>query len=143
MLAVAAVTRIGAAAEPAWRERLDVPQLRPYAKVALAVLSGGDEGPSSPPGLEPSPEDVAWLTTDMLAIACDDEYPDPGEIAASVREAIPPGQEAAVFELMWRGTHPGVIDVLNHIGRYHPDKQVAKAARTAAYKATSRRAGNR
>lgn len=143
MLAVAAVTRLGAAAEPAWRERLDVPQLRPYAKVALAVLSGGDEEPSSPPGLEPSPEDVAWLTTDMLAIACDDEYPDPGEIAASVREAIPPGQEAAVFELMWRGTHPDVIDVLNHIGRYHPDKQVAKAARTAAYKATSRRAGNR
>src|SRR5262249_15511227 len=39
MLAVAAVTRIGVPAEAAWRESLAVPQVRAYAKVALAQLS--------------------------------------------------------------------------------------------------------
>ena len=39
---------------------------------------------------------------------------------------------------MSRGTHPDVVDVLNHVGKYHPDKQVAKAARTAAHRAVSR-----
>ncbi len=48
MLAVAAVTRIGAPAEPAWRASLAVPQVRAYAKVALAQLSGVD-----PDGDEP------------------------------------------------------------------------------------------
>lgn len=137
MLAVAAVTRLGAAAEQAWRDNLDVPQLRAYAKVALAALAGGEDVPLD---LRPLPDDVAWLTTDMLALACDDEFPDPDEIVASFREAVPAGQEAAVFEMMWRGSHPDVVAVLHHVGRYHPDKQIAKAARTAAYRATSHRA---
>jgi hypothetical protein len=136
MLAVAAVTRIGAAAGPAWRDSLDMPQVRAYAKVALAELAGGGH---AEPELEPLPDDVAWLTTDMLALACDEEFPDPDEIVASLREAVSEGQEAAVFELMWRSAHPDVVDVLHHVGRYHPDKQVAKAARTAAYRAASRR----
>jgi hypothetical protein len=140
MLAVAAVTRIGAGAEPAWRESLDVPELRAYAKIALAALSGGED---MPPDLEPLPEDAAWVTTDMLAIACDEEFPDPDELAATFSEAVPAGQEAVVFDLMWRGSHPDVIEVLQHIGKHHPDKQVAKAARNAAHKATSRRASNR
>ncbi len=140
MLAVAAVTRIGSAAEPAWRDSLGVPQLRAYAKVALITLAGTGEVPRD---LEPLPDDMAWITTDMLALACDEEFPDPEEIAASFREAVPAGQEAAVLEMMWRGSHPDAVDVLNHVGRYHPDKQVAKAARTAAYKAVSRRASTR
>ncbi|WP_300603767.1 hypothetical protein [Trebonia sp.] len=135
MLAVAAVTRIGAGAGQAWRDNLDVPQLRAYAKAALAGLADGEDVPA---GLQPLPADVAWVTTDLLALACDEEYPDPEEIAASLREAVPAGQEAAVFEMMWRAPHPDVLDVLNHIGRYHPDKQVAKAARTAAHKAAGR-----
>lgn len=141
MLAVAAVTRIGSAAEPAWRDSLDVPELRAYAKIALATLSGGEHAP--PPDLEPLPEDVAWVTTDLLAIACDEEFPDPDELAATFAEAVPAGQEAAVFDLMWRGSHPDVVEVLHHVGKFHPDKQVAKAARNAAHKATSRRASNR
>jgi hypothetical protein len=39
---------------------------------------------------------------------------------------------------MARGSHPDALAVLNHVGEYHPDKQVAKAARTAAHKAASR-----
>jgi hypothetical protein len=147
LIAVAAVTRIGAAAEPAWRVALFAPELRGYAKVALLTLAGGEvpdefpaPGQAVPADLEPQPDDLAWMATDLLAITCDDEFPDPDELAESFREAVPPGREATLFEAMWRGSHPHALHVLNHIGRHHPDRQVAKAARTAAYKATSRRA---
>jgi hypothetical protein len=151
LLAVAAVQRIGPAAEPAWRASLDVPQLRGYAKVALATpqasqapVAGGDEPARFPPpgggdaDLEPLPEDLAWIATDMLTLVCDDEFPDPAELAESFRDAVPPGGETTLFDAMWRCSHPNARDVLNHVGRHHPDKRVAKAARTAAYKANSR-----
>ena len=142
LLAVAAVTRIGPRAAPAWRASLDEPPLRGYAKVALLGLAGigPERGPRGdlPPELEPLPDDLAWMATDVLALACDDEFPDPDELAASFREAVPPGGEAALFDAMWRGVHPDAAAVLNHVGRYHPDKRIAKAARTAAHKAASR-----
>ena len=142
MLAVAAVTQIGAPAEAALRASLGVPQVRGYAKVTLLSLSGIDEvnGGSAdvPAELELGPDDLAWLATDLLTLACDDEYPDPDDLAVSFREAVPPGQEVPLFEAMVRSAHPDALDVLEHLGRFHPDKQVAKAARTAAHKAASR-----
>jgi hypothetical protein len=142
MLAVAAVTRIGAPAEPAWRESLGVPQVRAYAKVALAQLSGVDPEDSGavdlPAELEMTPDDLAWVATDLLTLAIDEEFPDPEYLAISFREAVPAGREQLLFEGMARGAHPDTVEVLNHLGEYHPDKQVAKAARTAAHKAASR-----
>lgn len=143
MLAVAAVTRIGAPAEAAWRESLAVPQVRAYAKVALAQLSGidpEDDGPVDlPEELEMTPEDLAWVATDLLTLAIDEEFPDPEYLAISFREAVPAGREQMLFEGMARGGHPDTVEVLNHLGEYHPDKQIAKAARSAAHKAVSRR----
>ena len=137
LLAVAAVTRIGAAAAPAWRDSLNVPPMSGYAKITLAMLE--DDGSAGrPAGLEPSPADVAWMATDLLALACDDEYPDPDELVVTFNEAVPAGGEAALFDAMSRGVHPDAVAVLNHVGKYHPDKRVAKAARTAAHKAASR-----
>jgi hypothetical protein len=108
-----------------------------YAKITLATLE--DDGPAGrPAGLEPSPADVAWMATDLLVLACDDEYPDPDELVVSFNEAVPAGSEAALFDAMSRGVHPDAVAVLNHVGKYHPDKRVAKAARTAAHKAASR-----
>jgi hypothetical protein len=78
------------------------------------------------------------MATDLLALACDDEYPDPDELVATFNEAVPAGGEAALFDAMSRGVHPDAVAVLNHVGKYHPDKRVAKAARTAAHKAASR-----
>jgi hypothetical protein len=142
MLAVAAVTQIGAPAEPALRASLRVPQVSGYAKVTLRTLSGiGDVNSGSadvPPELELGPDDLAWLATDLLTLACDDDYPDPDDLAVSFREAVPLGQEVPLFEAMARSAHPDAEDVLDHLGKYHPDKQVAKAARTAAHKAASR-----
>jgi hypothetical protein len=137
LLAVAAVTRIGAAAAPAWRDSLNVPPMSGYAKITLATLE--NDGPAGLPArLEPSPADVAWMATDLLALACDDEYPDPDELVVTFNEAVPAGGEAALFDAMSRGGHPDAVAVLNHVGKYHPDKRVAKAARTAAHQAASR-----
>jgi len=133
MLAIAVVTAIGAPAEPALRESLAVEPLRGYAKVALLSLAG-----VMPSELELGPDDLAWIATDLLALACDDEYPDPDDLAVSFREAVPVGQEVPLFDAMARSAHPDAEDVLNHLGRHHPDKQVSKAARTAAHKAASR-----
>jgi hypothetical protein len=142
MLAVAAVTQIGAPAEAALRASLQVPQVRGYAKVTLLALSGidGVNGASAdvPADLELGPDDLAWLATDLLTLACDDEYPDPDDLAVSFREAVPLGQEVPLFDAMSRSAHPDAEDVLDHLGKHHPDKQVAKAARTAAHKAASR-----
>jgi hypothetical protein len=143
MLAVAAVTGIGAPAETAWRQSLGVPQVRAYAKVALAQLSGTEpegEGPADLPAeLDVTADDLAWVATDLLSIAIDEEFPDPEYLAVSFREAVPAGREQMLFDGMARGTHPDTLVVLNHLGEHHPDKQVAKAARTAAHRAASSR----
>jgi hypothetical protein len=144
MIAVAAVTSLGAPAEAAWRDSLAVPQVRAYAKVALAQLSGidvDDTGPVDLPAeLEMTSEDLAWVATDLLTLAIDEEFPDPEYLAISFREAVPAGREQMLFDGMARGAHPETENVLNYLGEHHPDKQIAKAARTAAHKAASRRA---
>jgi hypothetical protein len=138
--AVTAVTSLGAEAERAWRDSLAVPQVRAYAKVALAQLSGAeDDGAAELPAeLEMTPEDLAWVATDLLTLAIDEEFPDPEYLAVSFREAVPAGREQMLFDGMARSSHPDTVDVLDHLGEYHPDKQIAKLARTAAHKAASR-----
>jgi hypothetical protein len=156
LTAVSVVTRAGEAARQAWQDNIDVPALRPYAKVALASLSLGitprQPGPGGlallpetippdalMPELRPLPDDLAWLATDMLALACDDEDTNPHEIAAAFAQSVPPGEEAATLDMLWRGPHPDAERVLTHLGRFHPDKKIAKEARRAAYKAAGRR----
>jgi hypothetical protein len=141
LLAVAVVTDLGAAAEPAWRGRLATRELRPYAKVALAGLGGLTETDVLPPDLQPDSDDLAWMATDLLAIVCDDEDTDADEISEAFAEALPPdGDPAAFLEMISRGSHPYAADVLEHIGEFHPDKAIAKEARKVAYKAAMREA---
>lgn len=146
-LAVAVVTELGAPAEPAWRDALGRLELRGYAKVALATLAGGDPVADVPAGIEFSPDDIAWILVDGLAMEgwddLDNAENDPADLARWLREAIPAGQEPAVFEVMARIPHPDAANVLTVIGRRHPDKPVAKAARKSAYKAASRQASQR
>ena len=141
------ITEIGALAEPVWREALGQTELHAYAKAALTTLSGGD--PAVPlPGLEPDGRDLAWMITDTLAAEgwddlSDDVSREPEALAKQLSEAIPAGQEMAMFELMARLPHPAAADVLTVIGRRHPDKQIAKLARKSAYKAATRQASQR
>jgi hypothetical protein len=149
ILAVGVVaTEIGAPAEPAWREALGRIELRAYAKAALAALSDGDPAVASLPGLELDDNDLAWMITDALAA---EGWDDPGDdvsrgpdaLTRRLAEAVPAGQELAVFELMARVPHPDAADVLTAIGKHHPDKKIAKLARKSAYKAATRQAARR
>jgi len=149
ILAVGVVlTEIGALAEPVWREALGRIELRAYANAALAALAGGDPAVASLPGLEPDDNDLAWMITDALAA---EGWDDPGDDASRgpdaltrrLAEAVPAGQELAVFELMARVPHPDAADVLTAIGKHHPDKKIAKLARKSAYKAATRQAARR
>ena len=149
ILAVSVVmTELGALAEPVWREELGRIELRGYAITALATLSGGDPAADPLPGLEPDVRDLAWMITDALAA---EGWDDPGDdtglqpeaLAKRLGEAIPAGQELAMFELMARLPHPDAADVLTVIGRRHPDKKIAKLARKSAYKAATRQAAQR
>ena len=134
LLAVGAVQKLGAAAEPAWRDSLGRPELRPYAKIALTEIAGGEPGVTVLPGLEPEVADLAWVLTDTLAAMSDD----PDELPQQIRESIPAGQEQQTFNAISLSTHPDAASVLSLIGRHHPDKRIAKAARRSAYRAASR-----
>jgi hypothetical protein len=123
MYATSMVTsRLGADAEPHWRSALTDQRLAPYAKLAI--------------GLEPESADLAWLLTDVLAATS--ELDGPEDIARQLGDAVPAGRELEIFELMWRLPHPAAGDVLTLLGAHHPNREIAKAARKAAFKAASR-----
>ncbi|TWE29328.1 hypothetical protein [Prauserella muralis] len=117
------LTPLGAATEQAWREALDEPALRPYAKQALAQLTDS--------AAELSPQELAWLLADALSDA--ELRFEPEELAEVVASTVPAG-EVAIFDHVWRLDHPNAHEVLTLVGRFHPDKTTAKAARKAAFK---------
>jgi hypothetical protein len=49
----------------------------------------------------------------------------------------PAGQEQQAFDAISLSCHPDAASVLSLIGRHHPDKRIAKAARRSAFKAPS------
>jgi hypothetical protein len=81
---------------------------------------------------------VAWLLLDALSASADAMGElDPEAVEVVAAEALPPGHEQTVLANAWRLRHPMAYEVLTLIGTHHPDKQVAKTARTAAHKARS------
>jgi len=136
MVAISAAQRIGAAAVPRWRDALEVRAVRPYAKIALTEIAAGAPGVATLPVLEPEVDDVAWLVTDLLAAAA--EALEPADLAVQLGEAVPKGTEEMMFAVMSRLPHPDAAHVLTLIGKHHPDKKVAKAARRSAHQASSR-----
>ncbi|WNV82108.1 hypothetical protein [Umezawaea sp. Da 62-37] len=123
VFAATTIARLDTDVTAQWREALDTPGLRPYAKLALSESS--------------APDDAAWLLVDALAVTTDPD--DPTAVAAELAKAAPAGQEPDLFELIWRLPHPDAAEALSLIGERHPDKKTAKAARKAAFKAASRR----
>ncbi|MEU8270471.1 hypothetical protein AB0B89_25360 [Sphaerisporangium sp. NPDC049002] len=126
-VAVTVVDGLGPEAAPAVRPFLDDPELRPHVVHWLA-----SHGLSAP---VLTPEEVLWVSVDMLALAMPGAEDDPEEFAGSLAAAGPP---AHVIEEMWRVEHPDVAEVLDLLGRHLPDRNLAKAARKAAFKARSR-----
>ncbi|WP_225848494.1 hypothetical protein [Streptomyces sp. HPF1205] len=119
---------LGAEAEPALREVLDDRQLGGLARVWLA-----ERGAADVPA--PDAEMVYWLTVDTLAaqLSADD---DPEPLTELVRDLV--ARHDGFFDAAWRVEHPATADVLEAVGRLHPDRKAAKEARKAAFKARSR-----
>ncbi|MGQ4515886.1 hypothetical protein [Streptomyces sp. DW26H14] len=124
-----ALALIGAPAEPAVREVLDDPELGGLARVWLAELGTGSPVPP------PSADMVFWLTIDTIAAQLDVEG-EPDELQELVEGLV--GRHAGFFDEAWRVNHPATADVLEAIGRLHPDRALAKEARKAAFRARSR-----
>lgn len=120
---------VGPEAEPALRAVLDDRHLGGLARVWLA-----EHGVPDVP--EPSQDMVFWLTVDTIAaqLAADGDSPELRELVEGLA-----GTSEGFFETVWRVDHPATERVLEAMGRLHPDKKAAKAARKAAFKARSRR----
>ncbi|MET8768501.1 hypothetical protein [Streptomyces sp. NPDC004658] len=122
-----ALSLVGAEAEPALREVLDDPELGGLARVWLSER-GAAEVPA------PSEDMVFWLTVDTLAAQLAAEG-NSEELQALVEGLA--AQHSGFFTAAWRVEHPATAEVLDAMGRLHPDKKVAKQARKAAFKARS------
>jgi hypothetical protein len=134
LTAVGFVRRLGRAAVRPWLEFMQQPQLRGYALMALSMM--GPDVPESrlPLVLDPDPDDMTWLATDLLTLIEDDDhaYPEPARIAELFAEVIPSGEEGWVIGLLARNGSPDVVQALKLLGKYHPDASIAKAAAKAA-----------
>ncbi|MEU6572815.1 hypothetical protein [Streptomyces sp. NPDC046805] len=122
-----ALSLVGEEAEPALREVLDDAELGGLARVWLS-----ERGAPGVPA--PSQDMVFWLTVDTLAAQLQAEG-NSDELRALVEGLAQ--QHSGFFATAWRVDHPATADVLEAMGRLHPDKKVAKEARKAAFKARS------
>jgi hypothetical protein len=126
-----ALSLVGGTAEPALREVLDDAELGGLARVWLTEHGAADVPP-------PSEAMVFWLTIDTVAAQLAAEG-NSEELRALVQGLAQ--QHGGFFEAVWRVDHPATADVLEAMGRLHPDKRVAKEARKAAFKARSQHGG--
>jgi hypothetical protein len=126
-----ALSLVGAEAEPALREVLDDAELGGLARVWLT-----EHGARDVPA--PSQDMVFWLTIDTVAAQLAAEG-NSEELRALVEGLA--RQHSGFFDTVWRVEHPATPDVLEAMGRLHPDKKIAKEARKAAFKARSQQGG--
>jgi len=125
--AFAVMDRVGAAAVPAVRRALASPVLRPHAAVWLR--EHGEE-------VSLSREDSAWLLVDLGAGLLEEAAPE--DVVAELLPDLPPDAQAELVAGLWRVDHPAVTELLTTLSNHHPEPDVAKAARKAAFKARSR-----
>ncbi|MFD3476496.1 hypothetical protein [Streptomyces sp. NPDC058695] len=126
-----ALSLVGGEAEPALREVLDDAELGGLARVWLAE-HGASDVPAPPESL------IFWLTVDTIAAQLALEG-NSDELQGLVEGLA--AQHRGFFAAAWKVDHPATADVLEAMGRLHPDKTVAKEARKAAFKARSAQGG--
>ncbi|MFE1838552.1 hypothetical protein [Streptomyces sviceus] len=126
-----ALSLVGAVAEQALREVLDDPELGGLARVWLVERGFGDVP-------APSEDMVFWLTVDTIAaqLAAEGNSEELQGLVEGLAQ-----QHGGFFAAAWKVDHPATADVLEAMGRLHPDKKVAKEARKAAFKARSQQGG--
>ncbi|GHA82712.1 hypothetical protein [Streptomyces chryseus] len=123
-----ALSLVGPEAEDAVREVLDNAELGGLARVWLAE-HGASDVPAPPESM------IFWLAIDTIAAQLDADG-EPDELQGLVAGLT--GRHSGFFDAAWRVDHPATADVLEAMGRLHPDKKAAKEARKAAFKARSR-----
>lgn len=126
-----ALSLVGPSAEPALREVLDDAELGGLARVWLTEHGATDVPP-------PSEAMIFWLTVDTVAAQLAAEG-NSEELRALVEGLA--RQHSGFFATAWRVEHPATAEVLEAMGRLHPDKKIAKEARKAAFKARSQHGG--
>ncbi|MFJ8009852.1 hypothetical protein [Streptomyces fagopyri] len=126
-----ALSLVGGEAEPALREVLDDAELGGLARVWLSEHGAADVPP-------PSEAMIFWLTIDTVAaqLAAEGNSAELQDLVEGLAQ-----QHGGFFATAWRVDHPATPDVLEAMGRLHPDKKVAKEARKAAFKARSQQGG--
>ncbi|MFI7534740.1 hypothetical protein [Streptosporangium sp. NPDC049376] len=125
--AASMVGSLGEIAVPAWQEALDEPSLRPYAATHLAQLGVEDAPP-------PTQADTHWLILDMLTISAGLGRP---EFVSSLDDIGNVPNLVNLLDVIWKVPHPHLEELLEAIGKAHPDRQVGKAAKRALFKARS------
>lgn len=130
LLCQQSLSHVGREAEPALREVLDDQELGGLARVWLTEQGVADVPP-------PSEEMIFWLTVDTFAAQLAGEPG--GEESEELKELMLGlvDQHSGFFDKVWRVPHPATADVLDAMGRLHPDRGVAKEARKAAHRARS------
>jgi hypothetical protein len=124
-MALHALTLAGPEAEAEVRAMLEVDELRPQAQMWL-VGNGFDDAASL------SPEMLQSLMIETLAVQVDADGP-----IAAVAHFQGLGSEDEQIRMvddLLRSEHARTSEILELIGRYHPAKAVAKAARKTAFK---------
>ncbi|MDT7841296.1 hypothetical protein [Streptomyces justiciae] len=126
-----ALSLVGPEAEPALRAVLDDPELGGLARVWLTERGAADVPP-------PSEAMIFWLTVDTVAaqLAAEGNSEELQGLVEGLAQ-----QHSGFFAAAWRVDHPATADVLEAMGRLHPDKKIAKEARKAAFKARSQQGG--
>jgi len=135
LAAVKLARGIGPAAHRAWRESLDRPELRGYARITLSVMAAELPRSTLPMAVEPDQDDLTRLAGDLLKQGLAEAPAGSEELVAMFGKAVPAGAELWVIGLMARSSHPPILQVLKVLGRRYPDPQIAKAARKAARRA--------
>jgi hypothetical protein len=125
LLAFAGLREAGPAAEEEVRAMLADPELRPYARLWLV-----EQGLEDAANLEPASARV--LMAETLASVLRDAGP--AGLIEHLEQLGPPAEQATVLADLWRARTPGAAAVLEAAGKAHPNPQVAKAARKAAFK---------
>ncbi|MFI2214355.1 hypothetical protein [Streptomyces sp. NPDC020141] len=129
LLCQQALSLVGPPAEAEVRAVLDDRELGGLARVWLAERGAAD--------VPPPPESmIFWLSIDTLAAQLD--AAGESEELRGLVEGLT-GRHSGFFDAAWRVDHPATADVLDAMGRLHPDKRAAKEARKAAFKARSQR----
>ncbi|MBE1535221.1 hypothetical protein [Actinomadura algeriensis] len=128
-LAASVLQNIGADAAPVVRAAAGHPRVAPYA--AMWLVSAGD-----PAGRELSRDEYLWVFVDTVA-GMMEATDAAGAVVAALADVPADDDMAAMMDELWRIEHPDLVEVLEALGDHHPDRDVAKSARTAAYKARS------